>query len=71
MTVFQVQYTDETVQMTFDRKHFNEDELLKILSFLRHEFLAKKIDFSEDMESLGNEIKKDWWVKNKNRFIKD
>jgi hypothetical protein len=71
MTSFQVQHTDETIQVTFDKKHFNEDELLKILSFLRLEFLAKKIDFDENMESLGNEIKKDWWIKNKNRFIKD
>lgn len=71
MTTFQIQHTAETVQVVFDKKHFSEEELLKILNFLRLEFLAKKIDFNEDIEALGNEIKHDWWLKNKNRFIKD
>jgi hypothetical protein len=45
--------------------------LLKILNFLRLEFLAKKIDFDEDIEALGVEINRIWWLKNKARFIKD
>ena len=42
MTAFQVQHSTESVQVTFDRKYFSEDELLKLLNFLRVEFLAKK-----------------------------
>jgi hypothetical protein len=71
MMTFQVQQTAETMQVVFDRKHFSDEELLKILSFLRLEFLAKKIDFDEDIEDLGREINRDWWLKNKTRFIKD
>lgn len=71
MTTFQVQHTAETVQVVFDKNYFSEEELLKILNFLRIEFLAKKIDFDEDIEVLGKEIKRDWWLKNKSRFIKD
>lgn len=68
---FQVQHTAETMQVSFDKKYFSNEELLKILNFLRVEFLAKKIDFDEDIEALGKEINRDWWLKNKNRFIKD
>ena len=71
MTTFQVQHTAETVQVVFDKNYFSEEELLKILNFLRLEFLAKKIDFDENIEALGTEIKRDWWLKNKSRFVKD
>ena len=71
MTAFHVQHSPESVQVTFDRKYFSEDELLKLLNFLRVEFLAKKINFGEDIETLGKEIKQDWWLKNKHRFIKE
>lgn len=71
MTTFQVHHTAETMQVSFDKKYFNDDELLKILTFFRLEFLAKKIDFDEDIEALGAEINRDWWLKNKARFIKD
>ncbi len=71
MTAFQVQHNAESVQVTFDKKYFSADELLKLLNFLRVEFLAKKINFGEDIEALGKEIKEDWWLKNKHRFIKE
>ena len=71
MAAFHVQHSPESVQVTFDRKYFSEDELLKLLNFLRVEFLAKKINFGEDIETLGKKIKQDWWLKNKHRFIKD
>lgn len=70
MTAFKVQHSAESVQVTFDKKYFSDDELLKLLNFLRVEFLAKKINFGEDIEALGNEIKQDWWLKNKDRFKK-
>ena len=59
------------MQVSFDKKYFSDDELLKILNFLRLEFLAKKIDFDEDIEALGAEINRNWWLKNKKRFIKE
>jgi hypothetical protein len=71
MTTFQVKHNAETMQVSFDKKYFSDDELLKILNFLRLEFLAKKIDFDEDIEALGVEINRNWWLKNKSRFIKE
>lgn len=71
MTAFQVQNTPETLQVIVDKKYFNEEELLRILNYLRVEFLAKKIDFDEDLEAFGEEIKQDWWSANKGRFIEE
>jgi len=33
------------------------------------EALADKVDFGEEIEDLGEEIKEDWWQSNKDRFI--
>ena len=71
MTAFQIQHTADSLQVTFDKKYFSEDELLKILNYLRVEFLARKIDFDQDIEAFGEEIKRDWWVANKHRFIQE
>lgn len=71
MTAFQVQNTPDTLQIIVDKKYFNDEELLKILNYLRVEFLAKKIDFDEDLETFGEEIKQDWWNVNKGRFIEN
>jgi hypothetical protein len=35
------------------------------------EYLAKKIDLDESIEDLGEEMKLNWWSKNKDRFIKE
>ena len=34
MTAFEVQHTDESVQVTFDKKSFSDDQLLQLLNFL-------------------------------------
>ena len=71
MVAFDVKNTVDTVQITLDKKMFSEEEVLKMLSYLRIEFLAKKVDFDDSIEALADDIKKDWWEKNKNRFIKE
>ena len=42
MTAFQVQHTDESVQVTFDKKSFSNDQLLKLLNFLGVEVKTRK-----------------------------
>jgi hypothetical protein len=71
MTAFQIQHTAKSIQITLDKSFFSEEELLKMLTFIRVEYLAKKINFDKDIEILGDEIKKDWWTKNKHRFIEE
>lgn len=71
MTALRIQQNEDFIQFTLDKKYFSEEELLQVLNFLNIEILAKKIDFQEDIESLGEEIKQDWWTANKYRFVKD
>jgi len=36
---------------------------------LRLEFLAQKIDFDKKILKISDEIKENWWSKNKDRFL--
>ena len=55
--------------ISIDKKLVSKDALLQFLEHLRLEALAEKVDFKEDIEDLGEEIKRDWWQANKDRFI--
>ena len=71
MDLYQIVSTDETVQVTFDKKVIPSDDLQRILSRLRLEYLAHIVNFDASIEDLGREIKHNWWQANKHRFIKD
>jgi len=55
--------------ISVDKDSINKESLLQFIDNLRLESLAEKVDFDEDIEELGEEIKEDWWRKNKDRFI--
>lgn len=55
--------------ISIDKKSINKDALLQFLENLRLEALADKVNFGEEIEDLGEEIKGDWWQSNKDRFI--
>ena len=55
--------------ISIDKNSVNKDALLRFLENLRLEALAGKVDFEEDIEDLGEEIKKDWWQSNKDKYI--
>jgi len=55
--------------ISIDKKSIDKDTLIYFLENLRLEALAEKVDFDESIEELGEEIKKDWWDSNKERFI--
>ncbi len=48
----------------------NIDFLVDLMEQLRIEYLAKKIDFAEDIISIGDDIKKNWWKNNQDEFLK-
>ncbi len=55
--------------ISIDKDFIGKEDLLKFLEYLRVKHLVQKIDFNEDIEALGEEIKAEWWAKNKDRFI--
>ena len=70
MEAIQIQSTENTVQIVLDKNVVNIDFLVDLLEQLRIEYLANKIDFAEDLISIGDEIKKSWWQKHKDEFLK-
>jgi hypothetical protein len=71
MTGIQLNTQNDKYLISIDKSMFNKEWLVKLLESLRVEELARKFDFDESIETLGEEIKADWWAKNKNRFINE
>ena len=69
MQAISLKTTPEKFLLSIDRSVIDTSALLRLLERLRVESLAKKVDFEEDIEQLGEEIKADWWDKNKDRLI--
>ena len=64
-----VDTSDSQFIISIDKDFLDKKALLDLIYYLRTESLARKVDFDEDIEALGKEIKAEWWKKNKDRFI--
>ena len=48
----------------------NTDELQDVVDFIRYKELTSKFKVSQkEADKLAASVKKDWWAKNKKRFI--
>ncbi len=66
-----IRSTENKVIITIDKSSVDDDFLDGLFNRLTTEQLLKKADFDEDVLKLSEEIKKDWWIKNKNNFIEE
>lgn len=71
MTGIQLNTQNDKYLISVDKSMFDKEWLIKLLENLRVEELARKFDFDESIETLGEEIKAEWWAKNKKRFINE
>jgi hypothetical protein len=71
MNAISVETLSDKYLISIDKNAINKDYLFRLLEKVRIEYLAQAADFDEEIEQLGEEIKKDWWQKNKQRFIKE
>ena len=71
MTGIQLNTQNDKYLISIDKSMFDKEWLVKLLESLRVEELARKFNFDESIETLGEEIKGEWWAKNKNRFINE
>ena len=55
--------------VSIDKSCMDKEILMQMLERIRLEYLARKVDFDDEIEGLGEEITSDWWKKNKGRFI--
>ena len=69
MEALQIENTQESLKITFDKSFFKSDYLLDLLTQIRTEYLVQQADFDESIEDLGEEIKRDWWSKNKQQLV--
>lgn len=69
MTHIQLETKADKYLISIDKATFSREWVTQLIEKLRIEELAKQFDFDEDIEALGEQIKADWWAKNKERFI--
>lgn len=65
-----LQSTAENFIISIDKNFMDKVFLMKLLDKIRIEYLAQKIAFDDSIEDLGEEIKQDWWEKNKARLLR-
>jgi hypothetical protein len=70
MQVIDLQTTNDKFLISIDKNSIDKEFLLNLIEKIRLEYLVRKVDFDESIEDLGEEIKADWWQKNKDKFIK-
>lgn len=70
MPTINLQTTDDKFLISIDKDSVDKEFLLNLIEKIRLESLICKADFDESIEDLSEEIKADWWKKNKSKFIK-
>ena len=71
MTTIQLDTQPDKYLISIDRSAVDRQWLTQLIERIRLEELAAQFDFGEDIEALGEQIKADWWAKNKSRFINE
>ena len=69
MNAIEIQNKPDRYIISIDKTLMDKDVLFAFLEKLKLEELAKKVDFDESILDLGEEINRNWWLQNKNRFI--
>ena len=70
MQAIDLQTTNDKFLISIDKDLVDKEFLLNLIEKIRLEYLVRKADFDESIEDLGEEIKADWWAKNKDRLLK-
>lgn len=69
MESIQIEDQDQQFLIRIDKNSIEKETLVDLLHKIRTEDLSQRADLGEDVEQLGEEIKADWWSKNKERWI--
>lgn len=65
-----VQVTEENVNIVFSRNLVSDKDLTEFLEKVRLKNLISKSQLTEeDVKNLDNELKSNWWKKNRDRFL--
>ena len=69
MEAISLETKEDKFLITLDKKSFSQEFVMQIVDRLRMENLAEKVDFGNDIEDMGEEIKAGWWNNNKSRLL--
>jgi hypothetical protein len=65
-----IESTDQNILITLDKNMVSIDFLTELMERLRIEYLAEKVDFSEDILEIADKIKEGGWKAIKKQFLK-
>jgi hypothetical protein len=68
MTGMIINATADSVNISLDKKIFDDTWISSILRMIETEILAKKVDFDSEILELAEEIKSAVWENEKKRF---
>lgn len=68
MSAMTIRSEKDQYVINIDKNLLDKDTLIKVLSWLRIEELAQKMNVDDDVFLLDEEIKTAWWERNKHRF---
>ena len=69
MARINIESTEDEYLIRIDKTLVDKTYVHELLNLLQVEELAQRVDFDDSIIDLGEEIKTDWWKKNKARFI--
>ncbi|MBF0102148.1 MAG: hypothetical protein HQK77_14695 [Desulfobacterales bacterium] len=70
MTNFSIQRIKNQAIIKVDLSFINIESLNRLFERLRIEELIQKADFMDDVIEIGKDIKRTWWQKNRNEYLK-
>ena len=71
MSAISINNNDDKIFISLDKNTFSESFVRNLLNRLRAEELTKELDINENIKDLGDEIKQEWWNRNKYKFINE
>ncbi len=71
MEALEIKSFDDKIVITISKKSVNPDFVVNLLNYLRIEELIRKADFKKEILQIGKEIQREWWRKNKERFLEE
>ena len=69
MTGISLSSTDQHFLLTIDKNMVTKAAIERLIARLRLEYLAEQANFDASIEEVGEEMKADWWAKNKARLL--
>lgn len=69
MEALQIENTKDVLTIRLDKSSFSNQYISNLITQLRTEYLIHKADFDESIEEISDEIKQNWWTKNRGKVM--